>query len=178
MSRWDFASYDDYLRSSEWKELRASAITSAGGKCALCEQTENLQAHHRNYRNIDEPNLVCLCADCHAKLHRILAKVKQEIPARDMIMSCEDDVRQYRDDRIARIFAAAINKEWPNGIKVNKNHFSSQIKGLYIDFYDSYNVGPFLYYDNGYTIVKESVLPYAEKISQFLIKIKRPRFRW
>lgn len=177
MSRWDFASYDDYLRSSEWKELRKSAIKKSGGKCELCESSENLQAHHRNYRHIDEPDLVCLCADCHEKLHRILARVNQAIPSRDVIMT-HDEMLKYRNNRIAKIFADAINEEWPDGIKVNKNHFCSQIKGLYIDFYDSYKVGPFIYYDNGYTIVKESVLPYAEKISQFLIKIKRPRFRW
>lgn len=39
------------------------------GKCEICGNQENLQAHHRHGYMIDSSEIQILCLDCHAKQH-------------------------------------------------------------------------------------------------------------
>ena len=43
-------------------------------RCQTCGSMQNLQVHHRQLRshsgNDEEQNLITLCAECHARLHR------------------------------------------------------------------------------------------------------------
>lgn len=66
--------YCDFLKTHYWKALSHHTKKEAEFKCAVCDSTENLQAHHKHYKNHGDitkevDDLVCLCADCHAKIH-------------------------------------------------------------------------------------------------------------
>lgn len=64
--------YDEYLQTREWKKLAARAKRRYGGKCALDETHEAVDAHHRTYvrrgRELDN-DLIPLCRECHSKFH-------------------------------------------------------------------------------------------------------------
>lgn len=66
--------YSDFIKTGYWKILSYKAKKKAGFKCVVCDSTENLQAHHKHYDNHGDitkevDDLVCLCAECHAKIH-------------------------------------------------------------------------------------------------------------
>lgn len=64
--------YQDYLHTPEWMEIRQMAFTRDGYKCTKCGRSDNLQAHHLNYRRRGHEkvkDLTTLCASCHAAEH-------------------------------------------------------------------------------------------------------------
>jgi hypothetical protein len=65
-----YPSYDDYLRSPRWQELRESALERDGHRCRFCNRNFRLAVHHRKYPEIlgteELEDLVTLCAGCHA----------------------------------------------------------------------------------------------------------------
>lgn len=66
------ASYDRYMKSTEWKEKRKQAIEKADNKCQLCNNDHFLHVHHRTYErfgNEETSDLTVLCGYCHAKHH-------------------------------------------------------------------------------------------------------------
>ena len=73
LSRWRWATYDDYLRSGVWRSKRARALRRAGGACQVCNAQDRLQVHHREYEGRwgQEPDddLTVLCDDCHRLYH-------------------------------------------------------------------------------------------------------------
>lgn len=78
------ADYQKYLRSPQWKALRAKARERAGNKCEMCGGSPD-HVHHVKYpkRHKDDhlDNLVVVCESCHQKLHGI----RDEIYADDWI---------------------------------------------------------------------------------------------
>lgn len=67
--------YNCYLQSEYWHNLRKKTIEDYGGRCALCGKDHNLQVHHVSYNNLllgDRENLICLCENCHKRLHGFL----------------------------------------------------------------------------------------------------------
>ena len=69
--------YDEYMRSTQWKSLRYHALFKARFTCQGCgayNQPDNvLKVHHKRYpaRYEDDSldNLCVLCDKCHAKAH-------------------------------------------------------------------------------------------------------------
>lgn len=68
------ASYSAYLRSPEWRGIRALVLDRANGLCERCQvPTMKFEVHHKSYAHTSvklvthEPlhNLVALCARCH-----------------------------------------------------------------------------------------------------------------
>ena len=78
----DFAK--PFYRSAEWKRCQAEYVKRAGGLCERCRDRGIIRAgvivHHKIYitpRNINDPailtdpdNLMLVCRDCHAELHK------------------------------------------------------------------------------------------------------------
>jgi 5-methylcytosine-specific restriction endonuclease McrA len=66
--------YRDYLRSPEWRQVRAAALLRAGNACALdASHTEDLEVHHRSYerRGAELPtDVIVLCQPCHRLHHQ------------------------------------------------------------------------------------------------------------
>lgn len=79
--------YAEYLRSHEWKKLRARILRQRGKRCELCgtgqyatvgcvrtSMPSVLQVHHLTYERVGEElddDLVVLCRDCHKQLHEL-----------------------------------------------------------------------------------------------------------
>ena len=68
--------YRQYLKSSQWKEIRQTRIREDGAKCRMCGGSINLQVHHTSYEDFnkfgcdkDTNHLVTLCQRCHRDVH-------------------------------------------------------------------------------------------------------------
>ncbi|MEP6977595.1 MAG: hypothetical protein ABI948_06035 [Thermoleophilia bacterium] len=66
-------SYQDYLQTPEWRERAEATKARFGGRCALCDADESLEAHHRTYDRVGHElpeDLTALCSDCHRGYHQ------------------------------------------------------------------------------------------------------------
>lgn len=66
--------YRTFLQSDFWQEL-SLRVRTAAGKCARCDATEFLQAHHTIYRadwyETQPDDLQVLCRGCHKREHGV-----------------------------------------------------------------------------------------------------------
>lgn len=68
-----YISYEEYLLSNAWQELREKIVQRDGGRCVFCDSKDRLQIHHRTYERIyneGESDLHTLCGKCHKHFHR------------------------------------------------------------------------------------------------------------
>jgi 5-methylcytosine-specific restriction endonuclease McrA len=64
--------YREYLQTPKWQERASQTYLRFGGRCALCNEAGDLEAHHRTYerRGREEPaDLTALCPSCHSLFH-------------------------------------------------------------------------------------------------------------
>lgn len=68
-----FVSYNDYIKSDLWKEIRIIVLRRDGFKCRVCSGKKKIQVHHKNYeletltgKNIE--GLITLCEEHHKLL--------------------------------------------------------------------------------------------------------------
>jgi hypothetical protein len=69
-----FMPYKKYLETPEWKAKRERKLIDAGFRCQLCNESGELNVHHRTYKdrgNEDLRDLIVLCRGCHKKFHGI-----------------------------------------------------------------------------------------------------------
>jgi len=74
------SAYRAYLQSKEWSQIKLDLYQLRGKKCERCGSTNNLQVHHKHYRNIfkEEPDdLEILCNSCHRNEHGLNKKSKR-----------------------------------------------------------------------------------------------------
>lgn len=67
-----YASYDDYLQSEHWQQLRAQVL-ERDEQCCHCGRDRHLTVHHRSYSRLGHErltDLTTLCARCHRSLHK------------------------------------------------------------------------------------------------------------
>ncbi|HEY4196473.1 MAG TPA: hypothetical protein VGM63_13110 [Mucilaginibacter sp.] len=74
-------SYGNLLFDPRWKAKRNEIMTRDKGSCVICQSTEELQVHHRQYQFVkvakgfkvpwDYPDhlLITLCKNCHQRGH-------------------------------------------------------------------------------------------------------------
>lgn len=69
-----YIDYNEYLDSSRWKHLRKKVRDLDLGRCVACNSTENLNAHHRTYKNLGTENEIndihMFCSTCHKLIHK------------------------------------------------------------------------------------------------------------
>jgi 5-methylcytosine-specific restriction endonuclease McrA len=62
------------LDSTSYGELHRQVLERDGWRCQVCGSMQNLQVHHLKFRSQsggdEEQNLITLCAQCHARVHR------------------------------------------------------------------------------------------------------------
>lgn len=61
--------YKEYLHSEHWKLCRRIQLQKDNYRCAVCGATTGLHIHHIDYENMDNPNLITLCGNCHFWVH-------------------------------------------------------------------------------------------------------------
>lgn len=74
-------SYGGLLFDPRWKAKRTEVMTRDKGRCVICQGTDELQVHHRQYQFIKAENafkvpwdypdhlLITLCKSCHQRGH-------------------------------------------------------------------------------------------------------------
>ena len=67
-------SYEKFLNTPYWVEVRKVVLQRRGCRCASCGAQDRLEVHHKTYEHRgDEMRhlelLVVLCRDCHASVH-------------------------------------------------------------------------------------------------------------
>ena len=71
-------SYENQLKTKEWKDKRAHILKLKGRKCSICGVSHNLQIHHLRYLSghlaweYDDKDLIVVCGRCHQRLHGLL----------------------------------------------------------------------------------------------------------
>lgn len=66
--------YHAYIKSAAWAQVRRAYYATHPRRCRRCGATSALELHHKTYRHLGREldhldDLVCLCEDCHDKLH-------------------------------------------------------------------------------------------------------------
>lgn len=68
-------SYQNYLQSEHWKELKKLKWIRSKKRCAVCDITKGLDVHHLKYKNLYDVgtnHLRLLCRRCHFLLHDLM----------------------------------------------------------------------------------------------------------
>jgi 5-methylcytosine-specific restriction endonuclease McrA len=62
------------LDATTYRQLHRRILERDGWGCQVCGTLRNLQVHHIKFRSRGgsdlEENLITLCVECHAKIHR------------------------------------------------------------------------------------------------------------
>ena len=62
------------LDATSYGKLQRHVLQRDGWRCQVCGNMQNLQVHHLKFRSQsggdEEQNLITLCAECHAQVHR------------------------------------------------------------------------------------------------------------
>lgn len=68
----DIKKYNNYIRSKKWKVFANNIKLKSNNKCTFCGSEKRLAVHHHNYVNLyneTEKDVVCVCGQCHLKIH-------------------------------------------------------------------------------------------------------------
>ncbi len=69
---------DTYLKSEDWKNLRALKLHESKNKCKLCgKKNQSNDVHHVKYKKLYDvklSDLIVLCRPCHNNVHVLLEK--------------------------------------------------------------------------------------------------------
>lgn len=68
---------EEFLYTIYWKDVRFNVLYEHGWKCLFCGTEDNLQIHHRTYKNhglehkreVQQKDLMIACETCHKKIH-------------------------------------------------------------------------------------------------------------
>lgn len=99
-SRYMYKSYEEYLSSVHWSNLRDAKLKQHGSFCCRCKRGDHLQIHHVIYRSRWEDSkledLEVLCRRCHEKHHGIKRKKKkkEKPPVKKKSPPCPKDIRK------------------------------------------------------------------------------------
>jgi len=74
-------SYQQYLESDHWKQVRAQTLKRAWYKCQICNSKDDLQVHHNNYDCLGDEkpsDLIVVCGQCHNEIYARLKERRAE----------------------------------------------------------------------------------------------------
>jgi 5-methylcytosine-specific restriction endonuclease McrA len=62
------------LDRNSYRALHRQVLERDHWRCQVCGRMQNLEVHHLEFRSQsgsdEEQNLITLCAECHARMHR------------------------------------------------------------------------------------------------------------
>ena len=78
-----YASYQEYLDSSDWKQRRARILKRDKYQCSMCGTGMNLRVHHVRYPDVlgeeSDDDLITVCDSCHEKIHNADLRHKRDV---------------------------------------------------------------------------------------------------
>lgn len=103
--------YQKYLKSDEWKNLKALKESKSFKRCAICAVTSKIDLHHLFYRpdlgDTQTSDLRWLCRRCHDLAHKLikggLLKMKKDWSHHRMFAATKHRVRAALCDVRSRI---------------------------------------------------------------------------
>jgi 5-methylcytosine-specific restriction endonuclease McrA len=100
--------YSDYIKSNKWFNLRSARISIDNHKCQKCGFEEELNVHHKTYKNLFNENmedLITLCKRCHCDEHERIRKEKFPIPNEREILRATKVTEEEYNEKIKNIYA-------------------------------------------------------------------------
>jgi 5-methylcytosine-specific restriction endonuclease McrA len=80
-----WAWYNEYLRSDQWRRLRAKVFERDNYLCQGCRVNRATQAHHLTYARVGREmlfDLISVCDPCHESIHTIREESRDDGVAR------------------------------------------------------------------------------------------------
>lgn len=78
----NYSSYDEYMDSEEWKQIRNRILARDGYRCRMCGTGKQLRVHHIRYPDIygseSDEDLITVCDSCHQRVHGADIQRKRE----------------------------------------------------------------------------------------------------
>lgn len=97
--------YVDYLASPHWTVVRAIALYWAERRCQVCNDSRDIEVHHRTYERLgcERPaDITVLCTTCHGLFHGRLPAVPATDPrdeeAKDVVLRRPQRTADYEDE--------------------------------------------------------------------------------
>lgn len=92
--------YSSYLTSNKWKNIKNSLFIEFNyqPKCFCCGSKENIQVHHKTYKNVYnecQKDLVCLCKVCHENVHSIVKTAYKHRNTNFPLRTCHNILKVY-----------------------------------------------------------------------------------
>lgn len=114
-----YKTYEEYLLSDEWKELREKTLNKFHNRCVICGDKTNLQVHHIDYMNMENPELLCLCRDCHSfwhkavrdNFHRAISELNLKFADDTRLREVEKAYRDSYKHLIKRVLQEFLNQK-------------------------------------------------------------------
>jgi hypothetical protein len=127
---------DKYLRSEDWRSLRAAKLDKQHNRCQLCGfVSESNDVHHVKYKKLFDvmpKDLVVVCRACHEKIHALLKR----FPAIKKMSKndCWKNVRLHltKNSRIAAAEAAVVRHQKYHVFTAFAEHKNSLVERGYI----------------------------------------------
>jgi hypothetical protein len=105
--------YDEYLLSAHWVNLRRRIKRERGSRCEHCLSCFDLNVHHKNYYRIgaeEDSDLLVLCRDCHLKEHEGERFRKRRGYKRKKSLCCKSDLKLNGTHDQARLVCTTCGK--------------------------------------------------------------------
>src|SRR5438874_1611898 len=87
LARLGFSSYEEYLQSPHWQDLKRRYYASKlSKKCFVCKKKPIIPSfHHRTYKRLGKERLmdiVLTCKECHQLIHKVFSFKFAQNPGR------------------------------------------------------------------------------------------------
>lgn len=132
-----FGSYQDYLESDHWKNLKRKKGMS---ECCVCRSKSGLLAHHINYRGLLDvalSDLAVMCKSCHDDFHLCCRNYDLDYigvqPQRIQEMTEAFRLTPYFIKRAAKIERKRARRAKPDRKKTARLKFRKLIRGPMTD---------------------------------------------
>lgn len=110
--------YAEYLLTDHWRTMRRLALEAGDWRCALCDNADLLEVHHRTYERLGQErlrDLVVLCEDCHARHHAVLDAAPATEDGRARVEHLEAELAAELAG--ATFLARQVEVAWLDGIQ-------------------------------------------------------------
>jgi len=170
------ALYKNYLSTKRWEEISNLCKELHLNKCNRCENTENLQAHHKTYENLFEEkqeDLECLCRDCHEKEHGIegrkssyynIRNLTSRINAMDLLTTIETLSKSQKDTHVIKVIIEDSDKygefrfnsvtELAKNCNISRVKMSTLLKN-FVEYNFLYKISTTVYMVNPFTVTNK-----------------------